>query len=170
MAIELHNRSELFLLGPLAAEAVCNVIYVIVEDLDLCFIGQSFVSILCNFRSVFLNLMSIGLEVVLSLSNSLSELQHFESKCFNSDDLIRVNINLLLIALLICERLLKAKFVDSLTVFLWDDGTVVSCLSFGTNLSENFHLSLGLYFSLRGQINGVCKGSNGRDGKYKFHS
>ena len=49
MAIELYDRSELFLLGPLAAEAVGNIIYVVVEDLDLCFIGQSFISILCNF-------------------------------------------------------------------------------------------------------------------------
>ena len=169
MAVELYNRSELFLLGPLAAEAIGNIIYVFVENLDLCLVGQSFICILCNFLSVLLNLMSIGLEVILSLSNSLCELQHFESKCFDGDDLIGVNVNLLLIAFLIGERLLKAKFVDSLTVFLWDDRTVVSCLNFGTCLSENFNGSLSLYFSLRGQINGISECSNGGEGKNKLH-
>lgn len=103
MAVELDDGSKLLLFAPLTTEAVGNIVDIVVKNLDLGFVDKSFVRILCDFLSILIDLFSVGLEVVLSLSDSLGKLQDFESKGLDSDDLVRVDIDLLLITFLICE-------------------------------------------------------------------
>jgi len=71
MAVELDDGSKLLLFAPLTTETVGNIVDIVVENLDLGLVDESFVCILCNFLSILIDLLSVGLEVVLSLSDSL---------------------------------------------------------------------------------------------------
>ena len=48
MAVELENGAEGLLLVPLAAEAVSNVMDILVKHVNLGFVGQSFVTVLLD--------------------------------------------------------------------------------------------------------------------------
>ena len=93
--------------------------------------------------------------VILSLCDALGQLQYFQSECLNSDNLIRVDINLLLIAILICEGLFHVKILDSVAIIFGHNWMIYEvllglCCSFSLGL----HLSLTLRFDLK------CLGAN----------
>ena len=112
------------------------------------------VTIGVNLALVLLDFLSIGLKVVLSLSDSLGELENLEAEGFDGDDLVRVDIDLLLIAVLVCEGGLHVEVVDSVVVVLWHDWAIVSSTSFSGGLSSSF--GLGFDFSLGSDLCGGC--------------
>ena len=116
------------------------------------------VTIGVNLALVLLDFLSIGLKVVLSLSDSLGELEHLEAEGLDGDDLVRVDIDLLLIAVLVCEGGLHIEVLDSVVVVLWHDWAIVSLTSFSGGLSSSF--GLGFDFGLGGDL----RGNGGLDG------
>ena len=103
MAVEFKNGAQCLLFVPLTAQAARYIVDILKENVDLALIVECFVSVLGDVTLVLSDLLSIGLEVELSLRDSLRQLEHLESECLNRDDLVRVDIYLLLIAFLISK-------------------------------------------------------------------
>ena len=103
MAVEFEDSPESLLIVPLAGEAVSNILHVQEEHVDLGFVVEGSSRVSSNLGLVLSNLLGVELEVCFSLGNSGSQLHHLESEGLDSDDLIGIDVNLLLIALLIRE-------------------------------------------------------------------
>ena len=116
------------------------------------------VTIGVNLALVLLDFLSIGLKVVLSLSDSLGELENLEAEGLDGYDLVRVDIDLLLVAVLVSEGGLHIEVLDSVVVVLWHDWAIVSLTSFSGGLSSSF--GLGFDFGLGSDLSG----SGGLDG------
>ena len=141
------------------------------------------VTIGVNLALVLLDFLSIGLKVVLSLSDSLGELEHLEAEGLDGDDLVRVDIDLLLIAVLVCEGGLHIEVLDSVVVVLWHDWAIVSLTSFSGGLSSSFGLGSDLSgsggldgglsgdidVSISAEVNSLGGGSKDCKTKNKFH-
>ena len=56
-----------------------------------------------NFTGVQCNVIGAFFIIVLGLCDSLRQLHNFKSEGLDCDDLVRVDVNLLLIAVLVCE-------------------------------------------------------------------
>ena len=161
MAVELENGSQGLLLLPLTAKAVGDVVDILVENLNLTLVLEGLVGVGDDLRLVLGDLLGVVLVVVLGLSDSLGELEDFESEGLDSDDLVGVDVDLLLIALLVCEGRLHVEVVDGGTVVLGDDGTVVSSTSgFGGDLSEDLGGGFGLNVERSGGDGKSCERKN----------
>ena len=139
------------MLVPLAAQTVCNVVNILVHHVDLCLHVQGLVTIHSHLVSVRHDLFRVVFEVILGLGDSLRELEHFETDGFNCDDLVGVDVDLLLVAILLSEWLLHIESVDGVIVVSLDNRSVVCALlssfSFSLGQSISFSFSLGLSIS-----------------------
>ena len=135
MAVELEHGTERLLFVPLAAQAAGNVVNVLVEHVDFRLVVQCFVAVLHDSALILLDLLRVGLEVVLSLHDALGELQDFQSDGLDSDDLVGVDIDLLFVAILICEGLLKVEIVHGVVIIFRHNGSIIAFASLGLCLS-----------------------------------
>ena len=89
---------------------------------------------------------------MLGLCDSLSELKYFEADGLDGNNLVGVDVDLFLVAILICERFFQIKFVDGEFVILLDNRSIVAtnfllglgfcaCFSFSASLSFSACLS-----------------------------
>ena len=171
MAVELENGSQGLLLLPLTAKAVGDVVDILVENLNLTLVLEGLVGVGDDLGLVLGDLLGVVLVVVLGLSDSLGKLEDFESEGLDSDDLVGVDVDLLLIALLVCEGRLHVEVLDGVSVVFGNDGTVVGA-AFGDVSGDG-----GLGKDLSGGLNlGLDLGVEGNDGdgkscetKNKFH-
>lgn len=173
VAVELEDLAEGGLLAPLTAKAVRNIVHILVEHIDLGLVAQGGTSVVVDFGGIGLNLVRVFLVVPLGLGDSLGELQDLESEGLDGDDLIGVDINLLLVAVLISEGGIQVEVMDSVLVVLWNNGARVARLS--SSFSSGFSLDLGLSLSfdlgsgISAEVNslsGECKGGKSSE---EFH-
>lgn len=162
MAVELEHAAERLLFVPLAGQAVSNIVDILVKHVNLRFVVKSVCSVGVNFGVVGSNSLGVVLEIVLSLSDSLRKLKHFKSKGFDGNDLVGVNVDLLLIALLVCEGGAQIKIVHCVVVVVRHDGTVVAFGSSGLDRDISFNISA--------QVNGLGGDSESSKRKNEFHS
>lgn len=162
MAVELEHAAERLLFVPLAGQAVSNIVDILVKHVNLRFVVKSVCSVGVNFGVVGSNSLGVVLEIVLSLSDSLRKLKHFKSKGFDGNDLVGVNVDLLLIALLVCEGGVQVKIVHCVVVVVRHDGTVVAFGSSGLDRDISFNISA--------QVNGLGGDSESSKRKNEFHS
>ena len=171
MAVELEDGAEGGLLAPLTAQAVRNIVHILVEHIDLGLVAQGGTSVVVNFGGIGLNLVRVLLVVPLGLGDSLGELQDLKSEGLDGDDLIGVDINLLLVAVLISEWGIQVEVVDGVLVVLWNNGAIVALLSsgFSSGLSFDLSLSFDLGSGISAEVNslsGECKGGKSSE---EFH-
>lgn len=166
MAVKLEHAAERLLFVPLAGQAVSNIVDILVKHVNLRFVVKSVCSVGVNFGVVGSNSLGVVLVVVLSLSDSLRKLKHFKSKGFDGNDLVGVNVDLLLIALLVCEGGAQVKIVHCVVVVVRHDGTVVAFGSSGFDSGLNGDIS----FNISAQVNGLGGDSESSKSKNEFHS
>ena len=159
MAVELEHSTKSLLLGPLTVQALANILHVQFKHVNLCLVVKGSMGVFCYLVFVLKDLLGVELVVSLSLRNSLGQLKHLESQCFNRNDLIRVDVHLLLIAVLISERLLKVVVMHCVLIVCWHDWAGVAILSRSCSSGSSLCLSLGLSSSCG--LNGGLSGNSG---------
>ena len=107
MAVELEHCTERLLFIPLSVKAVLHIIHIHEECINLRLVVDCFLSIVVNFSGVQSNIVGAFLIIILSLCDPLSQLQHLKSESLDCDDLVRVDVNLLLVAVLVSEWLVE---------------------------------------------------------------
>ena len=174
MAVELEHGAESLLLVPLTGEAVGNIVHILVKNIDLRLVVESALGVVVDSGVVGSDVSGVLLVVPLGLSDSLGELKNLKSEGLNSDNLIRVDVDLFLIAVLIREWGIEVEVVHGVVVVLWHDGAVVSSTSLGGSLSGGLNLSLSLSGDFGSDISAQVKGLGGesKNGKSssEFHS
>ena len=103
MAVELEHCTERLLFIPLSVKAVLHIIHIHEECINLRLVVDCFLSIVVNFSGVQSNVRCAFFIIVLGLCDSLRQLHSLKSEGLDCDDLVRVDVNLLLIAVLVCE-------------------------------------------------------------------
>lgn len=168
MAVELKDGTESLLLVPLTIEALLDVVHILVQYVNLCLIVQSVLSIFSNLGTVCIDFDGVSFIIVLSLSDSLGELENLKSESLDSDDLVGVDVDLLLVAILVREWRIKVVAMNGVFVVLRNDRAVVGSfslgLSLGSRLGGNFCSSIGA------QAEGLGGESNGRKSSKEFHN
>ena len=148
MAVELEHSTERLLFVPLAAQAAGNVVNVLVEHVNLRLVVKGLVAVCNDLALILLYLLRICLKIVLSLSDALCQPQNFQSEGLDRDNLIRVDIDLLFVAVLISEGLLKVEIVNGIVVIFWHDRTIIAFPGFGFCSCLGCYLGRGLSLSL----------------------
>ena len=105
--------------------------------------------------------------VELGLCDSLSELEHLKAEGLNSDNLIGVDVDLLLVAFLVCERSLHVESMNGVLVVLRHDGAIVACFLFGDCLDGKGGLSGDI--GIGAKVKGLGGGCESRKTKNEFH-
>jgi hypothetical protein len=171
VAVKLKYAAQLRLLSPLAVQAVTNISHILVKNLDLGFVQKSLVAVSGNLGGILGDFLLVVLNIVLSLSDSLSELEDLESEGLNGDNLIGVDVNLLGVALLVSERTAEVEVVHGVVVALGHNGAGPATL--GTSLSSagggGLSADCGGSSGVSLQINGGSRDSEGGEGGSEFH-
>ena len=149
VAVELEHVAEGGLVVPLTAKALGNVTGVGEENVDLSLGKKSLVGVGGDLGLVLGNSLSVVFEIVLGLGNALGELEDLETEGLDGNDLVGVDVDLLLVALLVGNGGGEVEVVDGVVERLRHDGTVVARLglkvdsgggdSKGCNSGEGFH-------------------------------
>lgn len=124
VAVEFEDAAQRVLILPLASQALCNVLHVIVKNFDLGLGKKSLVGVGSDLCLVLGDLDRVVFEVVLGGRYALRQIKHFETEGLNSDDLVGVDVDLLLVAFLVRDRVSQVEFVNSLVEALRHDGCV----------------------------------------------
>lgn len=168
MAVELKDGTESLLLVPLTVEALLDVVHILVQNVNLCLVVQSALSIVSNLGTVCTDFDGVSFIVVLSLSDSLCELENLKSESLDGDNLVGVDVDLLLVAILVREWRVKVVAMDGVVVVLGNDRAVVATLSLGLGLGSclggDFSSSIGA------QAEGLGGESNGCKSGKEFHN
>jgi hypothetical protein len=171
VAVKLKHTAQLRLLSPLAVQAVTNISHILVKNLDLGFVQKGLVAVSGNLGGVLGNFLLVVLDIVLSLGDSLSELEDLKSEGLNGDDLIGVDVNLLGVALLVSEGTAKVEVVHGVVVALGHDGARPATLGTGLSSGGGGGLSgdCGGGSGVSLQVNGGSRDSKGGEGGSEFH-
>lgn len=152
MAVKLNNIAESPLLRPLSGESLSDVINMKLKNIDLGFVLEGHERVHGDSSLVHGDLSSVMLEVVLGMGDSVRELKDFETDGLDGEDLVRVDIDLLLVALLIGEWGVDVEGMHGVVVDLRDDGDA------GRDVSD-----------LSTEVDGGDGGSNGSESSSEFH-
>ncbi len=166
VAVELKHSAEGGLLAPLALQAVLDVPGVGEQEVNLGLVNESSTRVGGDLGFVLSNLNLVLLEVGLGLGNLLGQLKNLETEGLNGNNLVGVDVNLLLVALLVGELGVQVEVVHSLVVVLRHNGAIVGGGGGGgAGLSSCFSLgsSVGVHFNGSGSVCEHGEGSN------KFH-
>ena len=126
VAVEFNDSSVLSLHTFLSVEALFDVVDVSAKLLDVSFISAGFPVVLADFLSVVSDLLGIVFDFLLGPLNSLNELGQNDSGGFNRDDLVRVDVDLMGVALVINGWFVDIPVVDGISKALWSDRSSVS--------------------------------------------
>lgn len=157
VAVELEHMTQGVLLLPLTAKALGNVAHVEVENIDLGLGKESLIGVGSDLGFVLGDGHSVVFEVVLSLGDALRELEHLETESLDGDDLVRVDVELLLVKLRVGDGRMEVEVMDSVREALRHDRAIVARAvgDFGLNL--------------RGEVDGRDGSSECGKGSNKFH-
>ena len=147
MAVEFYDGTVKLLHLPLPPEAVFDVVDISIEFFNVGFVSAGFPVIFADLFSVVSDFSGVVLDLFLGPLNSSNELSKDDSGGLNGDDLVRIDVNLVLVALSINSWLVDVEVIDSISVVLRSDRSMVAivirwvCESNGKNSSESkgFH-------------------------------
>lgn len=151
VAVQLEDVAQVGLLVPLTVKALGNISQVEEEHVNFGLGEESLVGVVRDLGLVSSNSLSVVFVVVLSLSDALGELENFETEGLDGDDLVGVDVELLLVALLVSDGGVHVEVMDSVVEVLRHDGAIVARGDLGGDLS------------LGGKVDGA--GSSGEGGK-----
>ena len=126
VAVEFNDSSVLSLHTFLSVEAVFDVVNVSTKLLNVSFVCAGFPVVLANLFSVISDLLGIVFDFFLCPLNSLDELGKNDSGGFNCNNLVRVDIYLMGIALVVNCWFVDIPIVDGISKALWSDRSSVS--------------------------------------------
>ena len=141
MTVELEYLAEDLLFVPLAMEAVRDILNIEVKNIDLGLVEKRFLWVLGDCLLVLHDLVIVRLLELLSFGDSLRQGKYFESQSLNSNDLIGVDINWLLVGVLVNKGLSQAILINCFLIIGRHDGTISWFLlnsGFGTCFCTNF--------------------------------
>ena len=126
VAVEFNDSSVLSLHTFLSVEALFDVIDISAKLLNVSFISAGFPVVLADFFSVVSDLLGIVFDFLLGPLNSLNELGQDDSGGFNRDNLVRVDVDLMGVALVINGWLVDIPVINGISKALWSDWSSVS--------------------------------------------
>lgn len=157
VAVELNDMSVQSLHFFLSVEAVFDIVNVSAELFDVGFVCAGFPIVLADLFSIVSDLLGIVFDFLLGPLNSLNELGKNDSGGFNSDDLIRVDIDLVGIALIINGRFIDIPVVDGISEAFWCDWSSITIVVVGSILD-------GLDVGVSGDSGGDAKEGSSSEG------
>ena len=158
VAVKLNDGSVESLHSLLSVEAVFNIVDVSAELFNVGFVGSGFPVILADLFSVVSDLLGIVLDFFLGPFNSLNELLKDDSGSFDCDDLVRVDVDLVGVALVIDGWLVDVPVIDSISKALWGDWASVSIVVVWTILRFDVRV-----------LDLICRGNAEDSSESSFH-
>lgn len=125
VAVELNDVPVKSLFSFLSFKAIFKVADIRFQLLDVGGVGTGLPVVLADLISVVCDFSGVLLDLFLGPFNSLNELGKDDSCGLDSDDLVRVDVNLMGIAFVIDGWFINVPSINSVSVALWSDRSVV---------------------------------------------
>jgi hypothetical protein len=160
VAVELQNVAQLLLLVELTVEALADVVRVHVEHRDVGLVVQGASLVLDQALAVFVDVAVVLVVGVHHGGDPAVQADQLQSQGLDRDDLVRVDVNLLLVALLVSEGHRQVEVLPGVGVVLGHKGVLGSTATAAaaTTAGQKWGDVCGL-----GELEGG--GSDGQSGK-----
>ena len=126
VAVELDDSSVPGLFSCLSSHAVLKITDIAFKFFNIGSVGAGLPVVLSDVFSVVGNSAGIFLDLFLGPLNSLDKLLEDDSSGLNRNDLVRVNVYLMGVALIINGWLVDVEIVDGIAETLWSDWASVA--------------------------------------------